>query len=144
MTIDPKTGDLLLGTESVGPGLQEPEFLMSAIGRMARIERKAPKVNWYEFWLPGDLGREIAIVLGFECEGGMLRASIQFVKSDVRAAGASGWSPGVEDEMKNFHDGWLREQFGDPPYDFPWARVVSFHDPHDYSAAISVLYGPKR
>jgi hypothetical protein len=143
MTIDPNTGDLLLGTETVGPSSREREFLELAIAESAKLMRKTPILNRYQIWLPEVSGREFGIGLGFARDGWLEEATIKSVRSIVRAAGATGWSGEVEDEMKSFHDGWLRQQFGDPPYNFPWGRIVSYVEPHWYSAMISVLYRPK-
>jgi hypothetical protein len=142
MTIDPNTGELVLGAESLGPTSQERDFLQSAIGVSAKQVMKMPTAIWYEIWLPADAGREVGAVLKFARDGALQTARIKFVRSEDRAAGASGWSRDVEDEMKSFHDAWLRERFGNPPYElpFPWGRVWSVIDQHGYSAIIIVVY----
>jgi hypothetical protein len=145
MTIDPKTGNLLLGDESLGPTSQERDFLQSASGVSAKQVVKTPTTISYEIWLPPDSGREVGAVLKFARDGALQTARIKFVRSEDRAAGASGWSRDVEDEIKSFHDAWLRERFGIPPYElpFPWGRVWSVIDEHGYAAIIIVAYGPK-
>jgi hypothetical protein len=144
MIIDPNTGNLLLGIESVGPTLTEKEFIELALGESAARVRKTETRNWYEIWRPGDSGRAAGVVIGFAPGGEIQQARIKLVKDETRAAGVSGWSREVENEIKEFHDGLLRRQLGDPPYDFRWGQVSSVIDQHDYSAIIIVTFKPKR
>ena len=143
MTIDIKTGDLIAGAERLGPSLAESEFLQTVLGKSANVVRQTPTRNWYEIWLPDASGREVGVILAFLPGGNLQRINLKFLKPQVRAAGWPGWSEEVEDEMKVFHDAWLRQQLRDPPYDFPWGWATSVIDLHGYSAVIIIDYGPR-
>ncbi len=142
MIINPNTGNLFFGVESVGPTLKEEEFLKSALGQSAVQLMKAATINWWGFWWPGNSGREAGVSIGFTPGAEIQQARIKLVKHETRAAGVAGWSREVENEMKEFHDGWLHQQLGNPPYDFHWGKISSVIDQHDYSAVIIVSYNP--
>lgn len=143
MTVDSTTGDLVLATGRLGPAVAEDEFLNSTIGKSATRVRQTKIANWYEVWVPNVLEREAGIVLAFPPGGGLGRIRLKLVKPEVRSAGASGWSRAVEDEMKAFHDSWIREQLGEPPYQFPWGWATSVIDQHGYSAVVIVDDGSR-
>ena len=138
MRIDSNSGNLLFGPESVGPALKEDEFLNSALAHSAAKVRQTALANWYELWLTDSSGRDVGVVLAFVPHGQLIKARLNFVKPEVRAAGE--WSTAVEDEMKSFHDNWLRGQLGEPPYEFHWGRIWSAVDQHGYSAVIICQY----
>ena len=56
------------------------------------------------------------------------------------------WSEEVEQERQAAHDAWLQEQFGPPPYTYPWGVIASSHDPRSGSSAITIQYAvpPRR
>ena len=143
MTIDTKTGDLVVGIERLGPDLAESEFLNSASGKSAAKVRQTSATNWYETWFGNVPGIDVGVVLGFPPEGRLQRIRLKLVKPELRGPGSPGWSKEVEDEMKAFHDNWLRNQIGEQPYNFQWGCIKSTIDQHGYSAVVVFVYGPK-
>jgi hypothetical protein len=52
----------------------------------------------------------------------------------------SGWSEDSEMRLKALHDAWLIGSLGEPPYRYPWGRIVSEYDAKAVSSAIIVVY----
>lgn len=138
MTINPRTGEIEIEGTSIGPTTGEDEFLTSVVGKQATRVRKSPTRHWYEVWCSDVSGQRLGAVFSFIPHAGLRRARIKFVKPNVVT-----WSREVEDEIKRFHDNWLRQQLGEPPYQFPWGWIGSVVDQHGYSAVIIVDYGPE-
>lgn len=135
LLIDRTTGEFTVDAHRLGPDLAEAEFLRSDLGKAAgKHGRSAP---YYVVWRKIDGGIEIGMTLKFSSSGPLQRIGLQFVKQGVRG---SDWTRAMEDEIKVFHDRWLKERLGDPPYRFPWGTVRSFIEPHWYSANIAIEY----
>lgn len=149
MTIDLKTGEIVIGETLIKPAKGEDDFLTSVAGKGVTLVRKTATVNWYEIWLPDEpSGRQIGVVFSFLVGGSARQARFKFVKPEIRTAGA--WSREVEDEMKSFHDKWLHDEVGELPpdrhtwgsiYRFSWGSIWSAIDQHGYSAVIIIAYG---
>ena len=73
--------------------------------------------------------------LGFSPDGPLQRISAQFVKLGIRG---SAWSREIEGEIKRFHENWLRDQLGNPPYQFRWGKAFTILEPHWHSANIII------
>lgn len=137
VTLHRETGELVVAVQTVGPRLGETEFQHSELGIAAKkIQRSAP-VNHYEVWRQVSPETEIGLTLTFAPNSPLKRISAQFVKLGIRG---SPWSKAKEDEIKAFHDQWLNEQLGDPPYEFRWGKVLSVIEPHWYSSNIVIRY----
>ena len=134
--INPSTGEIVIGHHTFGPQLVEADFLSSELGALAR-EIRRPNRNYYELWTQLSPELEIGLTLGFLAHGSLQRVSAQFVKPGARG---TPWSRAVEDDIKRFHDKWLQEQLGEPPYQFAWGTVISRIEPHWYSANIVIDY----
>jgi hypothetical protein len=135
--IDQVTGEFVIGEQIFGPSLKEDEFLTSELGVASKEVRRSDCRIYYEVWKQISPKLEIGITLGFSSGGPLQRISAQFVKPGLRG---SAWSKAAEDEIKCFHDKWLKEQLGPPPYQFQWGRVMSIMEPHWYSANIIIDY----
>jgi len=134
--IDRSTGECILGNLKLGHDLREPEFLRSALGLAAK-KVPAGTRNYYEIWQKVAPELEIGITVGFQPGGPLERITAKFVKAGMRDAP---WSKEMEEDLKRFHDQWLREQLGNPPYQFAWGRALSTLEPHWYSANIVIDY----
>jgi hypothetical protein len=135
--IDQVTGEFVICGEIFGPRLREDEFLTSRLGVASREIRRSDYRTYYEVWTPLSSELEIGITLGFSSGGPLQRISAQFVKPGMRGAA---WSKAAEDEIKRFHDTWLKDQLGLPPYQFQWGKIMSSIEPHWYSANIIIDY----
>ena len=135
--IDHISGELAVGEQKLGPGLVEEDFLVSDLGLAAKGIRRSGSRHYYETWQQISPEQEIGLTLGFSPCGPLQRISAQFMKLGIRG---SAWSKAREDEIKCFHDKWLREQLGDPPHQFRWGKVLSILEPHWYSANIVIDY----
>ena len=140
MTLDPKTGDVVIGPKRFGRSLNEPEFLSSVEGKSARNVRRTASRSYYELWTADDPGREAGAVFAFSLGGKLQRIRLKLVKAELRASISATWSKAIEDETKVFHDEWLHQQLGSPPYNFSWGRAASIVDQHGYSAVIIISY----
>ena len=141
MTIDPKTGEVVIGSARIGSDLTEKNFLNSVVGESIKLVRTTAETNWYETWLPDRNGREAGTVLRFSVGEKLEQIRLKLVEPEVRRRGV--WSAAAENEMKLYHDGLLLDEFGGPPpYDFTWGWATSVVDDHDSSAIIIVAYGP--
>lgn len=139
--LDPETGELHVTDQDFGPRLREADFLCSELGVAAKkIQRSAP-VNHYGVWRQVGPEHEIGLTLTFAPGGPLQRISAQFVKLGIRG---SQWSKAMMDEIKAFHDQWLKDQLGDPPFQFPWGKVLSTIEPHWYSSNIMIRYKTDR
>jgi hypothetical protein len=157
LSINAKTGELVLGAHKFAPALGEPDFLKSGIDpKPERIARPSSS-NFYELIVPigvernGDVmssafRREVVATLEFAAGGPLQGIRLKFLQPEMKS---SAWSKQVEDEIKRSHDQWLKEQLGrpsylhqsDPSYQFRWGRVASIvQQPHLYSANIIVDY----
>jgi len=134
--IDSSTGAYILGKQKLGRDLKEPEFLRSALGLAAK-KVPAGSRNYYEIWQQVDPELEIGITVGFQPGGPLERITAKFVKAGMRSAP---WSKDMEEDLKRFHDNWLREQLGNPPHQFAWGRAMSTIEPHWCSANIVIDY----
>lgn len=50
------------------------------------------------------------------------------------------WSQEFEQERKQVHDEWLKEQLGMPPYTYAWGRIDSSFDPKGCVSDIILTY----
>lgn len=139
VTIDPKSGSVIVGEMCIGSDLTENDFLSSDVGKLATLIRSTTDRKWHSIWLPDPSGREAGMTLGFIPSGKLQQIRLKIVRPETRRQGA--WSATAENEIKVYHDQLLRELFGQPPYDFPWGCTTSVIDQHDYSAIIVVAYG---
>jgi hypothetical protein len=137
MRIDRITGELAVGEQKLGRTLLEGEFLNSELGSAARKIRQSRSRRYYEVWQQISPELEMGLTLGFSEGGPLLRISAVFVNLRTRG---SEWSKGKEDEIKHFHDEWLIEQLGNPPYQFRWGKAMSIVEPHWYSANVVIDY----
>lgn len=136
-TLNRENGDLTVAGQKLGPRATETQFLESDLGVAAKkIPRNTP-ANYYEVWRQVGVANEVGLTLKFIPKGKLLRISVQFIKIGMRG---SQWSKALEDEIKCFHDEWLKEQLGQPPYQFSWGKVLSIIEPHWYSANIEIIY----
>ena len=135
--IDRRTGEFAVGEQKLGRGLVEKDFLNSELGSAAREIRRSGSRHYYETWRQISPEMEMGLTLGFFPGGPLQRLSAQFVSPATRGAA---WSKAREEEIKCFHDNWLKEQLGDPPYRFPWGNALSILDRHWYSANIVIDY----
>lgn len=125
--LDRETGELVVTGQNLSPRLGEANFLRSELGLTAKkIQRSAP-VNHYGLWRQVSPESEVGLTLTFAPNGPLQRISIQFVTLGLRG---SQWSKTKMDEIKTFHDQWLVEQLGAPPYQFAWGKVLSLIEPH--------------
>lgn len=135
--IDPQNGEFTVGEQHFSGRLEESEFLSSQIGKSAKKIRISESRNYYETWQNVSSEFEVGLTLGFSNNGLLQRISAQFVRIGLRG---SQWSKASEDQIKRFHDAWLKKQLGNPPYQFAWGRVKSIVEPHWYSANIIFSY----
>lgn len=129
--IGPQTGEFILGEQRFTPQLNEAEYLRSVAAKSSKKLRGSGSRQQVSSEL------EIGLTLGFARTGPLQRISAQFVKIGLRG---STWSKALEDQIKSFHDAWLKEQLGKPPYQFTWGKVISVIEPHWYSANIIIDY----
>ena len=135
--IDRSTGEFILDGEKLGGTLEEPEFLRSALGSSAKKIQSSRSRTYYEIWQQVDPELEIGIIVRFQPGGGLDRITAKFVKAGMRS---TPWSKEMEEDLKGFHDRWLREQLGSPPWQFAWGKAISAFEPHWYSASIVIDY----
>ena len=146
LSINARTGELVLGPHRLTPGLAEPELLKSAVEpRPERIPRRSSN-GFYQLKLPINAEHEAIAVLEF-LSGGLLQGiRLKLLKPQMRMPV---WSKQVEQEIKRSHDLWLKEQLGNPSYvhlsgpfyQFSWGRIASLIElPHNYSATINIDY----
>jgi hypothetical protein len=135
--IDRKTGEFGLDEVKFGPNFQEGELINSELGTIAKKIRSSGTRRYYEVWKQINSELELGLTLGFIPDGALQRISAKFLKTGMRSME---WSKALEDEIKTFHDKWLREQLGDPPYQFHWGKVISAIDQHGYSANVVIDY----
>ena len=126
-----------MGEQKLGRSLGEGTFLNSELGSAAREIRRSHSRRYYEVWQRISPELEMGLTLGFSAGGPLQRISAQFVNLGTRG---SEWSKVKEDEIKHYHDKWLSEQLGDPPYQFRWGKAMSIVEPHWYSANIIIDY----
>jgi hypothetical protein len=136
MKINATTGELIVGQQALGPNIKETDFLTSELGAGAKQIPYGDK-KYYEVWRQITPKLEIGLTLGFSPHGPLQRISVQCVKPGTRRYE---WSKALEDEIKHYHDEWLKEQLGEPPYHFAWGRIMSIIEPHWYSANIVIDY----
>jgi hypothetical protein len=137
MKINPLTGDFDIGERTLGPSLIETDFLRSELGQVAKEVRRSGSRRYYEAWRRVRSDLEIGFTLRFFPDGPLERISAKFVKTGTRG---SAWSKKIENEIKRFHYNWLRDQLGNPPYQFRWGKAFSILGPHWYSANIIIDY----
>ena len=135
--IDQRTGEFIIGQHRLGPSLGEEEFLNGEVGAGFSKMKRSGTRNYYEAWRHITTELDLGLTLGFLPGGGLQRISGQFVRPEIRV---TEWSREKEDVIKRFHDQWLKEQLGNPPYQFDWGRVLSIVEPHWYSANIVIDY----
>lgn len=136
MMLDTASGKFHIGQLTLGASLKESDFLASEFGTSAKGVRHS-ELNYYEIWKQVSPQLEIGLTLGFVPNGRLQRISAQLIKPGIRG---SEWSKAKEDGIKQFHDKWLKEQLGEPPYQYAWGRVMSIIEPHWYSANITIDY----
>ena len=135
--IDQNTGEFIVGQQRLGAALGEADFLNGEIGAGSSKLKRSGTRNYYEAWRHVTLELDLGLTLGFLPGGSLQRISAQFVGPEIRG---TEWSKEKEDKIKSFHDRWLKEQLGNPPYQFDWGRVLSILEPHWYSANIVIDY----
>ena len=92
--------------------------------------------------------REDGLYLTFYAEPGVAGTLIYqgerlhqvFVAMKLPSEGTGDWSIAIENERKQKHDAWLRDELGAPPYRFPWGSVESNYDAKGCASDIIVTY----
>jgi hypothetical protein len=135
--INPITGEFTMCGQTLGPNLMEADFLHSELGQVATEIRQSGSRRYYEAWGQVSPDLEIGFTLGFFPRGPLERISAQFVKRGTRG---SAWSKEIEREIKGFHDSWLADQLGNPPYQFRWGKAFTILEPKWHSANIIIDY----
>lgn len=132
MNIDTRTGTLAFSLGTISRSLDKASFLKSPIGRAARESLVSANWSHYEFD-PEDGWLGTLIFDGNAIDRVFL--SMKFQPDDPES-----WTVERELDRKAAHDDWLHEAIGQPPYSYPWGRVVSDFDPKGLASEIIIVY----
>ena len=134
-----QNGEILIdGVVVIKPGMSEEEFTKSLYGSKAELFLTNEGYSDYQLTVehPDDLG--VAMILIFKED------TIESVEFNPLWEGSprswSEWSLETEMEIKRKNDLFLKENLGEPPYQYSWGRVVSVFDKRDQASDIIVTY----
>jgi hypothetical protein len=140
MRIDPATGTLHFERTAtrIAPALTRAAFLDSPLGVQARVWVRNESHCSYRVEV--QLGPEPFVVV-LQFLGQTLQCvSLAMLRGRWGSSSWDDWSEEAERERQDAHDAWLREQFGPPPYTYPWGAIESTYDPRSGSSAIAIQY----
>ena len=145
MRIDSATGTLYFERTAtrIAPTLTRAAFLTSPLGTQSLVWVQHEPHCAYRVAV--QLGSEpFAVVVQFHGEH-LQSVSLSMLRRRWGTTLAEG-SEEAERERQAAHDAWLEEQFGPPPYTYPWGAIESSHDPRSGSSAIVIQYAapPRR
>ncbi len=132
MKISVVDGSILFDAGSIGPHLDRSAFLATRIGVSAR----ETLVN--EGWVTLEFNPEPGILGTARFKDDQLR-DLYFLMQ-ISGDEARKWTEELEQERKEKHDAWLRDELGEPPYQFAWGKVISDFDPRGWVSEIIVSY----
>ncbi|NJN05217.1 MAG: hypothetical protein HC814_00740 [Rhodobacteraceae bacterium] len=120
MKIDAVTGSIAFAAGTIDPRADKRAFLTSPVGNEAQCALESAGYAHLHF------GPEPGIRANALFKGEYLdRIFLQMTRASIDA---KEWTESRELERKAFHDEWLRQELGEPPYDYPWGQVVSEYD----------------
>lgn len=134
MKIDTTQGTVSFERGEIHRTLDLPTFLATQLGQTAR------KSLANESWTHYDIDPEDG-VLGTVLFNGQSIDRI-FLAMKLRGESADDWSVERELERKSMHEKWLHAALGEPPYQYPWGRVVSEFDAKGLASEIIIVYEP--
>lgn len=133
MHIDVVNGTVTLADMRFGAALSRPAFLKSALG----VDAEVGVVN--EGWVTLHFGPEPGIRASASFKDDRL---VQlFVSMALPAGDDKPWDRDFEMRRKSFHDEWLKERLGDPPYHYAWGTVASEFTEQDAASDIVITFG---
>lgn len=132
MKIDTSTGTIAFSMGTIGHSLDKARFLESNIGRASR--ESLVTANWSHYEIDPEEGWAGTVLF----EGDAIDRV--FLSMKPKSEGSESWTVERELEKKAAHDNWLREALGQPPFDYPWGRVVSDFDPKGLTSEIIIVY----
>lgn len=127
-------GSISFGVGTILRGEDRSSFLGSAIGNGAMEEVVNPGEDWRHVTVTPEPG--VIATLIYQGE----RLHKVFVAMAVPSDIGGDWTVESELERKAKHDAWLRAEFGEPPYEYPWGRVASEFDAKGCASEIIVSY----
>lgn len=132
MKIDTITGTVEFSQGSISRSLNKDRFLGTPIGRSAT--KSLVNANWSHYEIDPEAG--VAGTVLFDGDA----IDRLFLSMKMNSDDSEEWSVECELQRKVKHDEWLRKEMGQPPYEYPWGRVVSTFDPKGLASEIIVVY----
>ncbi|WP_437638501.1 hypothetical protein [Sorangium sp. So ce854] len=124
----------------IGPSYSEAQFLSSPLARTANALTQTRPWSGYRTSRQRIGFRTFRMTLHF-CGGKLALVELFEVGAESKAFW-NDWSEKEEAERKASHDAWLESILGAPPYEYPWGKITSEHDPRGGYSSIVVRFGP--
>ena len=133
MKIDVVTGSVAFANGMIDARADREAFLKSSLGASARaVLENAGYVHLHFDPEPGILANAL-----FKND----RLDRLFILMANPSSNAGEWTEARELERKAIHDRWLRQELGQPPYEYDWGSVVSEYDAKGCESEIILVYG---
>jgi hypothetical protein len=132
MKIDKITGTIEFSQGNISRSLNKEQFLDTPIGRLAK--KSLVNADWSHFEIDPEGG--VAGTVLFDGDA----IDRLFLSMKMKSDDSEEWSVESELQRKVKHEEWLQEEMGQPPYEYPWGRVVSTFDPKGLASEIIVVY----
>jgi hypothetical protein len=133
MKIDAVNGSVTFASGTLGPQIDRMAFLSSPVGTTAKnVLENAGYVH-----------------LSFRAETNVHATALfkhdrldrLFLLMAIPSDDATEWTEAHELERKSVHDKWLRQELGEPPYEYTWGSIVSEYDAKGCESEIILTYG---
>ncbi|AUX21526.1 hypothetical protein SOCEGT47_020120 [Sorangium cellulosum] len=135
-----QTGEIELSSGlRIGPSYSEAQFLSSSLARMAKALSRTQPWSGYRTSRQRIGHKTFRVTLHF-CGGKLASLELFEVGAESKASW-NDWSEREEAERKASHDAWLASMLGAPPYEYPWGKISSEHDPQGGYSSIVVRFG---
>lgn len=133
MKIDVATGFVTFASGAVGPPMDRATFLVSPIG--ATTETLSENAGFVQLHFRPEPGVHASALYKDD------RIHQLFILMTIPSDETDEWNEARELERKVIHDKWLRQNLGQPPYEYDWGSVASEYDAKGCESEIIITYG---